>query len=54
MPVCVLILWGIVMLLALQSIVCLVSLVAARNSRVISFRDFDFEEARKCTPIYIL
>jgi hypothetical protein len=39
----------VVMLLALQSIVCLVSLLAGKNFRVVSFRDFNVEEARKCT-----
>ena len=37
------------MLLALQSMVCLVSLLAAKNFRVVSFRDFNIEEAKKCT-----
>src|SRR5271154_3804094 len=41
----------VVMLLALQSIVCLVSLLAAKNFRAISFRDFNIEEARKCTQV---
>ena len=40
-------LW-VVMLLALQSMVCLFSLLAAKNFRAISFRDFNIEEARKC------
>lgn len=40
----------VVMLLALQSMVCLISLLAAKNFRVVSFRDFNIEEARKCTP----
>ena len=29
--------------------VCLVSLLAAKNFRVVSFRDFNIEEAKKCT-----
>jgi len=37
-------------LLALQSLVCLISLLAAKNFRVVSFRDFNIEEAKKCTP----
>jgi len=41
----------VVMLLALQSMVCLVSLLAGKNFRAISFRDFNIEEARKCTQV---
>ena len=48
----VLILFGIVMLLALQSIVCLVCLLSAKNFRVISFRDFNADEARKCMRLH--
>jgi len=36
------------MLLALQSMVCLISLLIAKNFRAISFRDFNTDEARKC------
>jgi hypothetical protein len=36
------------MLLALQNIVCLVSLFLAKNFRAITFREFNTEEARKC------
>jgi hypothetical protein len=36
------------MLLALQSAVCLGSLLTAKNFRAISFRDFKVDEARKC------
>jgi len=39
------------MLLALQSIVCLVSLFLAKSSRVITFREFSIEEARKCPQL---
>ena len=37
-----------VVLLALQSIVCLVSLFVGKHFRVITFREFSPEEARKC------
>jgi hypothetical protein len=37
------------MLLALQSMVCLVSLLVAKNVRTISFRDFNIDEAKKCS-----
>ena len=43
----------VVMLLALQSVVCLLSLLVAKNSRVISFRDFNADEAKKCTSRHL-
>ena len=38
----------VVMLLAVQGIVCLASLFIAKHFRVVTFREFSAEEAQKC------
>ena len=40
--------FGIVMLLAMQNGVCLLSLLIAKRLKIISYRDFNTDEAKKC------